>query len=78
MSQIQLAFEIAATCHQILETVGDWTEEEIIEGLQTGRMATSTWHEGYDTQTAVELIATGEEVAKIKSQQIDGEYTDFR
>jgi hypothetical protein len=77
--EMQLAFDIvAASCHQIIQIVDkDYDEESIIAGLQDGTLATSTWV-GEDYTPTVDVVATGETVGIIVSQEIDGEYEDFR
>jgi len=77
--EMQLAFDIvAASCHQIIQIVNkDYDEESIIAGLRDGTLATSTWV-GEDYTPTVDVIATGETVGIIVSQEIDGEYEDFR
>lgn len=78
-AEFQLAFDIIeASCHQIIQIVNtDYTEESIIAGLQDGTLATSTWV-GEDYTPTIDVIATGETVGIIISQEIDGQYEDFR
>lgn len=79
MTSIQLAFEINATCHQQLHVLDkDYTEDTIIAGLQDGTLVTTTWHDGRNTRATIDETETGREIAEILSQEIDGEYFDFR
>lgn len=79
MSQIQLAFDIdLATCHQIIEILDtDYNEEKLIEGLNKGELFTTTWYDNGFTQY-IDKASDGNAVAKILSQELDGEYSDFR
>jgi hypothetical protein len=79
MTEIQLAFDIeAASCHQIIRVVNpDYDEESIIQGLKAGTLATTTWF-GTDGFSWLEEIETGKQVGLIVSQEIDGEYLDYR
>lgn len=77
--EIQLAFEIQGTVHQRLRIINpDYDEDRIIAELDDGTLATSTWHDGPETKTQIEIIATGEPIADILSQEIEGEHFDFR
>ena len=78
MKDIQLAFEISGSCHQRVRIVhDDYDEEKIIAGLKDGTLATSTWFELNDC-TYIEVIETGVRVGLIVSQEIEGEYFDYR
>jgi len=77
--QIQIAFDVQGTVFQravIMDTQYD--EESIIEGLKSGELVTTTWHDGNDTEAYVEITRTGEPIARIVSQEIEGEYDDWR
>lgn len=75
---IQVAFDvIAGTVHQIVEIVEPtYDEEQIIEGLKTGKMVTTMGHD--ENPSSIDITANGETVAIILSQEVDGEYEDFR
>ncbi len=77
--ELQLAFDIEyASVHQTVRVVNsNYDEESIIQGLEDGILATTTW---FDNQSASEItvVATGEVIAVITSQEINGEYTDYR
>jgi hypothetical protein len=83
-TEIQLAFEINATVHQRLRIINDaYDEDSIIEGLNDGVLATTTWYdhdhaEYCDVFESVDVVLTGERVALILSQEIDGDYFDYR
>lgn len=76
---IQLAFEIVeATCHQHIEIIDkNYDEESLIKGLNNGSLVTTTWHDS-NMDKVIENVATGDTVAKVISQEIDGEYSNFR
>lgn len=77
MGTIQIAFEIQATCQQVIKVLNNkWDEDRIIEGLKTGMLVTSTWiNEGEGT--FLEDLS-GNVIGRIVSQQVDGDYSDFR
>jgi hypothetical protein len=79
-NEIQLGFDLSGTCHQIIDVYAPevWTEEKIVDGLQKGELFTSTWHNGRDTQAFIVKMDTMEHIGEIISQEIDGEYFDFR
>lgn len=79
-SIIQIAFDIvSASVHQQARVIHlDYDEESIIEGLNSGALATTIGHEQGDIAT-ISISATGETVAEILSQDInDSEYEDYR
>lgn len=85
MNEIQIAFEVAlATVHQIVViTDKQYTEELIVEGLNNGTIVTTTWHEqgrdvDNDTELTLERVADGHIIGFVKSQEVDGEYINFR
>lgn len=84
MSTFELAFDIeAASCHQVIEIIDDtYSEESIMEGLQDGSIQTSTWHnQGMSSSgetNFVTVLETGKNIAVVKDQEIDGEYSEFR
>lgn len=75
---IQVAFDVTgATVHQVVEIVEPYYDEEkIIEGLKAGTMVTTMGHDG--NPSSIDITATGETVALILSQEVDGDYEDFR
>jgi hypothetical protein len=78
LKEIQLAFELNGTCHQRVRIVRDnYDEESIIQGLKDGTLATTTWfdHSGFSW---IEVVETGEQIGLIYSQEIEGEYFDYR
>jgi hypothetical protein len=79
INEIQLAFEVQGSVHQRVTLLDlSYTEESIIEGLKSGELATTTWHDGSNTYATIDECATGKEIALIISQEIEGEYFDFR
>lgn len=76
---IQIAFDIASgSVHQQVKVVNsEYDEESIIEGLESGKLATTTWFDEGKPST-IDVIATGESIAEIVSQEINGEYEDYR
>lgn len=78
LEEIQLAFEISGTCHQRVRIVHDaYDEEKIIEGLKDGTLATTTWYD-FNGFSWIEVVETGIRVGLIFSQEIEGEYFDYR
>lgn len=75
--KIQIAFEITATCHQeiVIYEYGI-TENDILKGLKNGTYITSTWI-NEDNETILE-DKNGKVIGKIISQEIDGEYENYR
>jgi hypothetical protein len=77
--QIQIAFEVQGSVFQRAVIMDiQYDEESIIEGLKSGELVTTTWHDGNDTEAYVEVTRTGERVAQVVSQEIEGEYFDWR
>ncbi len=79
MSEIQIAFDIFnATCHQIVRVIDhNYDEDKIIEGLEDGSLVTTTWFDPTQGQS-IDQTKNGYIVAEIISQEIHGEYEDFR
>lgn len=75
---IEVAFDVlSGTVTQIVEIVEPYyDEEQIIEGLATGKMVTTMGHD--KNPASIDITETGETVAIILSQEVDGEYEDFR
>jgi hypothetical protein len=71
-TKIQLAFDIVrATVHQEIEiTNNSYDEDSIIEGLKCGELATG--------MQRIIVVSTCESIAVVLSQEIDGEYEDYR
>lgn len=76
---IQIAFDLEqATVHQQVRiTHADYTEERILDGLRAGKLTTTAWFDEGEKQT-IDIQATGESVAEIVSQELDGIYSDYR
>ena len=78
IKEIQLAFEGSVSVYQRLIIVDEnYDEESIIEGLQSGDLFTTMEHEKDHEPTLVKLPEMTV-VAKIISQEVNGEYTDYR
>ncbi len=75
----QLAFDIVSvSAHQQVNILNDsYDEESIIKGLKNGELATTTWFKQDGIQT-IDMVSTGEKVAVIISQEMEGEYSDYR
>lgn len=72
-----LTFEVSASVQQVLQLVDlSYDEERILSGLRTGELLTTTWHK--EGQRSELTTVNGDLVAYVKSQSMDGEYTDFR
>lgn len=79
MSTIQIAFEVTATAHQTVKIIDDkYTEEDIINELNNGLLITTTWYDTEDNRENHIEELSGHKVARIISQQIDGDYDEFR
>lgn len=76
---IQLSFDIVAGgVDQELEVINEsYDEESIIEGLKCGNLATTIGHDIGNSQY-ISVVATDERIAKIISQDSNGEYEDYR
>lgn len=79
-NEIQIAFDVYdASVLQVIRLINpSYDKEKIIEGLESGTLATSTWfYEG--DNTFIDVTATGEHIAQVVSQEInDGTYEEFR
>lgn len=85
MKEIQLAFEIvSATVHQVIViTNNNYDEDKIIKGLHSGEIVTTTWHDQGIKDASFKglelaVVLTGEVIGYVKSQEVDGEYVDYR
>jgi len=76
---IQLAFDIVSgTVQQQVVLLNKHVDEMFLfEGLRLGYLATSLNHDGGEHSFIVN-IQTDEKVAQIISQEIDGEYEEYR
>lgn len=77
---IQIAFEIVSgTVAQQVKVINPaFDEDAIIDGLSDGTLITTTWHDQDGSPSTIDITATGEAIAEIISQEINGEYEDFR
>ena len=74
--QIALDVTTATVCQNVEIINPEYTEETIIEGLQSGRLITTLGHG--DCAPHIIVNETDEKIASIQSQEIDGEYVDYR
>lgn len=78
MKTIQLAFEVVGSVHQQVKILDKKiTEEILIKGLKDGIYATTTWI-NENQKSTIEEVKTGKIIAEIVTQEIEGEYSDFR
>jgi len=71
-----LAFEVVGTVEQQVRIIKKgYSEDMIITALEEGTLCTTTWFGKYDSQIT---DRDGAVVAVVESQEIDGEYTDYR
>lgn len=82
---ITIAFEVQATVHQTIQlTIKDMTEEDVVTGLRNGAIITTLWHtQGEPGDQECLLLDlrkpdTEQQIGIILSQQVDGDYMDFR
>lgn len=75
---ITISFDIVAgSVEQKVRLVNaDYDRDLLVEGLESGKLATTTWFKQGGTQV-IEAVASGEVVAIVVSQEICGEYKDF-
>jgi SUMO ligase MMS21 Smc5/6 complex component len=85
MKEIQLAFEIvSAIVHQVIVITNDnYDEDKIIKGLGSGEIVTTVWHDQGSKGASfkgleLSVVSTGEVIGYVKSQEVDGEYVDYR
>ena len=80
MNETQIAFYIVnAECTQSIRILKPkWDVDSILAGLRDGTLATTTWFDTSEELSYIDEIATGEPVAVIVAQEIDGEYFDYR
>ncbi|KZX74675.1 hypothetical protein A3715_15265 [Oleiphilus sp. HI0009] len=76
---VQIAFDIVrGSGDQLIRIVDkDYDEDSIVEGLSDGSLATTLWHD-LESPNSVINVATGNAIAYVVSQEVDGEYKDFR
>lgn len=75
-----LSFDVydASAEQEIMIISPDYDPESIIEGLEAGRLATSTWFNNNE-KTYIDVVASGEHIAEVLSQELtDGSYEEFR
>lgn len=77
-NEVQIAFDIeSGSITQTIEILNnDYDEDSIIEGLNDGTLATTTWH-GSGLPEVI-MVKTDEVIAIVQSQEVSGEYIDFR
>ena len=75
---IQIAFDIDfAEVTQTIKIIdNDYDEETIIEGLERGTLCTTTWHGGLTPE--ISEVGTDKVIGYIESQEITGEYINYR
>lgn len=83
LNTFQLAFEIQATAHQVIQIVDEaYDESRIIDELSSGILVTTTWHNqgegGSVSDLVLSRVSDDHVVGYVLSQQIDGEYSDYR
>ncbi len=78
LAEIQIAFDIeSASVSQMVQIINDnYDEDSIIDGLKDGSLSTTTWHGNGIPD--ISITATGEVVGIILSQEIEGNYDEFR
>jgi len=80
MSDFQLAFEITGSCHQVISPLTriGYDEDSIIKGLKDGTLETTTSHDQNEGFTWIVVAETGQYIAMIIQQEINGELYNFR
>lgn len=80
MRTMRLSFEITeAMVYQSIKLVDNsYTEEMIIKGLNNGTIVTSTWHHGEQGGSLKLETIEGHVIGMITSQEIDGEYVNYK
>tara|TARA_Y100001973_G_C5153490_1_gene309424 strand:- start:934 stop:1167 length:234 start_codon:yes stop_codon:yes gene_type:complete len=76
--EIQLAFEAEVSVHQRINVVNkQYNEERVVRELQEGVLVTTTWHDQNGEPPRLET-ASGVLVGYIVSQEMEGDYFNFR
>ncbi|MBC5852122.1 hypothetical protein [Vibrio metschnikovii] len=80
LTEIKIAFDIeSASVTQIIKIIDtNYDESSIISGLKDGSLCTTTWHGSDNGIPDISITATGEVVGIILSQEIEGNYDEFR
>lgn len=76
---VQIDFDIceASVSHVVKILNPEYDEDRIISELNNGLLATTTWH-GANEIPYISVILSGENIAEIVSQEVDGTYLDYR
>lgn len=83
---ITLAFEAEVTVHQTIRLLYPMSEDDVVSGLRACRIITTLWHnqgESGASKRQCELLdlsrpAEQQLIGFIESQQVDGDYRDYR
>lgn len=80
LTEIKIAFDIeSASVTQMIKIIDtNYDESSIISGLKDGSLCTTTWHGSDNGIPDISITATGEVVGIILSQEIEGNYDEFR
>lgn len=74
---VEIMFNVVGECTQEIDIINpEYDDERICRELNEGMLATTTWHRSGESMEIV-VVSTGEAVARIVSQEIDGEYNYF-
>lgn len=76
--EIQLAFEGSVSVYQRLIIIDtNYDEKSIIEGLKSGDLCTTMGHDDA-SESCLYKLPEMSVVAKVVSQEVQGEYEDYR
>lgn len=75
--ELRFDINVASVVQMVLIVDDSYDEDSIVSGLQSGELVTTTWFGG-EADKAIRELSTGNVIAKIMSQEVDGEYSEFR
>lgn len=74
VGEFDIKFDITGgEVQQTLMNLGIVSDEEIIEGLNSGKYSTTLWHQKGSDRPTVDDHITGQSVAEVISQEVDWE-----
>lgn len=76
LETLELRFDVSGSVKQTIDMLADIDADELVEGLESGEYATTLYHDE-DSNPTIDVVATGETIAIIRSTEVDGDYDEF-
>lgn len=69
--------KVVSVSHEIEILNLDYNKDKIVDGLKTGNLSTTMYHDSYELSYITDTF-TGENIAVIHGQEVDGMYSNYR